>query len=174
MQDFQQIKLFLAAIRRRLVLLGVVRATAYLAAAVGASWLGIALIASRLPPSATWRLLVVLAALGALAASAGLIGLPLLRLGRDEAVARVVGTAVPRLRSDLLSAVELGRELGAGGARFSAALAHSLAAAVARGVGALAPGAVAPLRPLGQPALAVGGVAVLYALCAWTAPGALG
>jgi hypothetical protein len=172
-QDFQQIRLFLAAIRRRLVVVGLARTAAWVAVGVGGSWLVLALLASWLPPSATWRLLVVLATLGALAGAGGLVALPLLRLARDETVARFVGGVVPPLRSDLLSAVELEGELDGTESRFSAALVRSLAAGVARALHELRPAVVVPVRPLAQPLLLVGAVAGLYALSGWLLPGAL-
>jgi hypothetical protein len=146
------------------VSLRVAAAIGYLAAALVAAWLLLALVAATLPPL-PYRLALLAIHAGLVAAAARRFLWPLWRERSDEAVARMVGAQRPSLKSDLLSTVELRRELEAGTAHFSTALAVSLAREVAAMLGRIRPEALLPSRSLRLPALsccvllAVGGVA---------------
>jgi hypothetical protein len=125
-EDFDIIRAFLAAVRRRLVWLEVACSVGYLFAALGSAWLVLALIAAW-APSGLWPAAAAIAALGVLAAVVVLRVMPLVRALGDERMAREVGAYAPALRSDLISAVQLAHDLERGEARFSRALACSLA-----------------------------------------------
>jgi hypothetical protein len=114
--DFDSIRAFLAAVRRRLVWLEVAGSVGYLLAALGGAWLLLALVAAQ-APSGLWPIVAAIAALGALAAVVTLRVMPLWRALGDERMAREVGTQAPAIRSDLLSVVQLSRELESGEAR---------------------------------------------------------
>ncbi|MBI5477803.1 MAG: DUF4175 family protein [Deltaproteobacteria bacterium] len=172
MGDFDSIRVFLAAVRRRLVWLEVAGSVGYLLAALGGAWLLLALVAAQ-APSGLWPVAALVAALGALAAVVTLRVVPLARALGDERMAREVGAHAPAIHSDLLSAVQLARDLERGEARFSAALAHSLAHAVAADVGGLRPATIVTPRRLRVPGLLVLAVAAGYLLCLVGGPGML-
>jgi hypothetical protein len=169
MGDFDSIRAFLAAVRRRLVWLEVAGSVGYLVGALGGAWLLLALVAAH-APSGAWPVVAVIAALGALAVVVTVRVLPLWRALGDERMAREVGARAPAIQSDLLSAVQLARELERGEARFSRALAQSLARAVAADLGGLSPATLLSPRRLRAPALLVGAVVAGYLLCAVGGP----
>ncbi len=100
--------------------------------------------------------------------------LPRRRSAADAAVARYVGTRVPHMASDLLSAIELEREVvAAGGPRFSRDLTLAFATGTAARLAQVRPTSLVPTQHLRRAAQAFASVAALYALTAAFAPGAL-
>ena len=148
MEAFQAIRGFLGAVRARL------RAVSFTTggARAGAALLVLLLVA----PLAAWlvpehagaaRVLTILALVAAVPVFVALaVVLPRRRTRSDVAVARYVGARVPGLTSDLLSAVELEREIGATVAtpRFSRELTLAFAGATAERLAPLRPVALVP------------------------------
>ena len=129
MESFQAIRAYLSGVRRRLRRRDALRALVYLVAASVLVGLAGVLAAGLLPArhaALFRRALVGFEAVAVLGFIVFGLALPRLRLRRYADVARHVGSAAPRLASDLLSSVELEPEL-ARAPRFSRDLALALA-----------------------------------------------
>ncbi|HEY7956624.1 MAG TPA: hypothetical protein VII38_15070, partial [Polyangia bacterium] len=166
---------FLDAVRARLRLERALKGASAWVIGAGGGALLLLSAAALIGPSAIWRPLAWLAAISALGAAAAVIGLS--RAFRsDDSVARFVGRRVPEVGDELLSAVELERELPQMSARpgLSSELVGALAERVAGRLAKVAPHALVDLRRLKQQ-IAIGlglmGVAYLLVLGLW--PGTL-
>jgi len=95
-------------------------------------------------------------------------------LSADQAVARLVATQRPALRSDLISTVELGGEVARGGARFSTALYSALAERTWEELAARPAATVAPARRLRSTAMLLCGAVLAWAVTATSAGEAMG
>jgi hypothetical protein len=172
MESFEAIRGFLAAARSRARRLD---ATFYSLAAVTALvilLLGAPLVAAGAGAgtAAVVRGLLVLALLGTAGAWAWLAWWrPRQRTQGDVEVARLVGSAAPTIASDLLSSVELERELGQApepgrDPRFSAELTLAHAESTATRLHALRPAALFPDAAVRQAARRLAGVCAVHAL----------
>jgi len=167
------IRALLTDVRRRLRLLAAAQAGLYLASA--AIFLAVAapLVAagSGAGRSAAWLLLF--AVVGALVgAVVGGVVAPAVRWRSDMRVASWVGRRVPKLASDLLSAVELGegtRPQGERGA-FSPALVGALVESTAQQLHAVDADQLVPRQPLWRPTRAMAVAALFAMLVAGLAP----
>lgn len=102
---------FLSAVRARLRRRELEHVVGMLGLGVAASALVLLLAAAALGPWAAWPILVIAALLGWALAGAILWWRARSWLRSDDAVARLAGRALPFVGDELLSAVELGREL---------------------------------------------------------------
>jgi hypothetical protein len=171
------IRAFLAGVRIRLRRRALARAGLYLASA--AIFLAVAapLVAGA---SGSGRAIAWIGALAALttfmfAFAAGLFA-PRRRWRSDRAVAAYIGRRVPRIGSDLLSAVELnaaGPARAVRGGEFSPALITALTRSMTERLGGIAPAEIVSRQPLWRPVRAAGVAAAFAALVAVTAPGRL-
>jgi hypothetical protein len=127
MDPLAQISRYLAEVRRRLNIVHVVRDGGLFLAGIALLLLGLLLAAASVEYLALIRLVGLALAVVGCSGFALHIFLGLRRLAQETAVARFVGRQRPRLLSDLLSTVELGRDTNLGRARFSAALFEALA-----------------------------------------------
>lgn len=165
MESFQAIRAYLAAVRRRLRRRDALRALFYLLAGLAGLALAGPIVATVVPTATVSLLRTVLLALsgaGVLAFVAAGVVLPRLSLRRDPEVARHVGSAAPKLASDLLSAVELEPEL-AHAPRFSRDLALALAADIAIRLDMVDPARVAPAKTVQRSALWLAGLGLVTA-----------
>jgi hypothetical protein len=161
-----------ARLRRRQALGG---ASAFAVVTLGGA-LALLVLAGLVGPSTAWRPLALLA-LGVLAA-AGTLSLwrALKTFASDDAVARFVGARVPALGGDLLSAVELERELPEleKDPVLSPVLVTALRGRVAGRLADVKPRGLVDMRALRRSsALRLGAIAVAYVLVGWLWPGAL-
>ena len=143
------IRIFLAAVRRRLLLRAGLEAAGYGAAALGVGLFALALSAALIGPTDFWpKVTAAFAAVLALVVLARGVLVPARALRDDRAAARRTGALLPEVASDLLSAVELGgdRAEGARGAA-SPALIEAFRAQVAGTLEPVAPGGLVSLGP---------------------------
>ncbi len=149
MNEFERIRVFLGTVRRRALVEAMLRTGGATGATMVAALLLMAMIASGVGPAAFWPT----ATFGVMATLVmGGVGLALIRAWRlrrdDRVLAHLVGTQMPELRSDLLSAVELGTTSAAPeGASFGILQAFYTAVATA-----VTPVKVQQLIPLGRAA----------------------
>jgi hypothetical protein len=177
MESFQAIRGFLAAARARarrvdalfysLAALTALVTTLLLAPALAALSAGVAPVA---------RVVLVLSLVGLAAAWAVFAWWrPRQSTTADAQVARLVGERAPLVASDLLSAVELERELAAGRpTRFSPELTLAHAEATAARVTGLRPAALFPDHAARRAGRWLAGACAVHALALLVAPGALG
>ncbi len=108
MRDGDEIQMFLATVRRRLLLRSGLEAAGYGLGALGLGLLGLGLTATAVGPASFWPIVTGTFCVAlALAAVAFGVLLPARALRGDRAAARRTGMLAPRLASDLLSVVEL-------------------------------------------------------------------
>jgi hypothetical protein len=152
MSEMEQIRGFLDAMRRRLLVRAALETVGFGAAVMIAVLLGLAVAAAAVGPASFWPTLTA-AALAALVLGAVATGVlrPARRLRDERAAARRAGALVPPLASDLLSAVELGDEATLA----SPTLVRAFHGDVARALGPVDPRTLVSLRPAAL-ALAVG------------------
>src|SRR6185295_10106892 len=149
MSELDSIRIFLAALRRRVLVRAAIETAGFGAAALVVALFALAAVATAVGPAGFWPTLTTVALAG-LALGAVTFGMlrPARRLGDDRATARRAGALVPPLASDLLSAVELGQAEAAapGGGHVSPALVRAFHADVARALGPVDPRTLVPLR----------------------------
>jgi len=170
------IRQFLAAVRARLRRRQAWGGATSFVAVTMAAALGLLLLAALVGPSTAWRPLAlvgvtVAAALAAIAAARALRS-----FGSDDAVARFVGGRLPALGGDLLSAVELERELPKleQDPILSPALVEALRRKVADRLADVRPHGLVDMRPLRRQSFRrLAAVASGYLLVVWLWPGAL-
>jgi hypothetical protein len=160
-ESFGAIRAFLAAVRRRLLRGEALEMSLWALAALAALVCIAALGAAALGAERAYlvqRALVTIAALVLLGAvSIGVI-LPRRRWRSDTALARYVGDAAPKVASDLLSVVELERDLPS--PRFSRELAEALAEDTADRAALLDLGVLVPFTPVRRAAGGFGFAAI--------------
>jgi uncharacterized protein DUF4175 len=172
MDSFQAIRGYLNVIRVRVCRREAGRALLLLLAAialillVGPLWAG-AQPAERV--RAIQRAVILGTAAAVVAALAVGVILPRRRTRDRLEIARVVGAAAPHLASDLMSSVQLEREL-AGSPRFSPELAMALAATTAERLLFVDPDRVVPRRRVGRAAAWIGIAGAAYAAAALVLP----
>jgi Domain of unknown function (DUF4175) len=169
--EVEQIRDFLGAVRRRMLVRAAIRTAGFGAAAVGVTLLALALGAAAVGPAGFWPTVTVVT-LGLLALSALTYGVlrPARALREDRAAARRVGVLVPPLASDLLSAVELGEAPRPGHPlpAVSPSLVRAFHGDVARALGPVEPRALVPFGPAAVAVAAfVAAAAAVIALGVW-------
>ena len=178
MEAFQAIRGFLQAVRSRLRAVSFTTWGARAAAALLLLLLILPMLAWVLAPGAAMALRVLLL-LGVVAVVPAFvvtaIAMPRRRTAGDLAVARWVGRRVPAIASDLVSAVELEREIqAAGGPRFSRELTLAFADGTAERLSKLRPATLVPTGQLRRAVQLFAGSAALLLLTMALAPGPLG
>lgn len=174
MGELDRVRMFLGAVRRRVLLRDGLRGAAFAAAAVLAILLGLAVSAASLGPANFWRPMTAAVAGGALLVALFLgVWRPWHALKSDHRTARAVGRLAPALRGlagDLVSAVQLGTPPGdPAGARGAASPPDAASATsgvlirafqnhVAEAIAPLDPRLLVPMRPA-----ALGGLVLLAA-----------
>jgi hypothetical protein len=179
MSELERIRSFLAAMRRRLLLRAFIKTAGFGAAGLLVALLALAGAAASVGPAGFWPTVttVTLAVLALTALTTGVLR-PARLLRDDRAAARLAGSLVPPLASDLLSAIELGdAEAGAGTAAgamtgpISQAMLRAFHADVARALEPVHPGALVSLRPAALAVTAGAAAAGLLLAAAWLSPG---
>ncbi len=166
--DFSRIRAVLGATRRRLRLAASVRGVGWLVPAVGATLLGVVLLAAAgLGP---WWRLAGWGLVGAVALGVTLRTwvLPVWRVRRDEVVAAHLEAGVPGLRDGLLACVQFERHWPA--VSGSTAMVVALTGSVAGRLEGASMQAVTPLSISKAAWRAVGAVALAWGLVAAVAP----
>ncbi len=176
MSDSASPEVFLAAVRSRLERRQTLGGVAAWAGAVGGVALFLLMVAAVVGPSSAWRPLGALAALVALVAAGMIVRRGKQRWRSDDSVARFVGVRVPQVAGDVLSAVELGRELPELEVNpvLSAELVLALRRGVAERLSAVEPRGLVDMRRLRRrSALGLGAVGLGWALALFAWPGGL-
>jgi hypothetical protein len=173
MESFRAIRGFLGAVRHRVRRVDLLFYSLAAATALTIVALALPLLAAASPGAASALRAVLIVFLGALAIAWTMFAVlrPRRRTAADAQVARLVGARVPPLASDLLSAVELERELSS--PRFSNELAVAFAADTARRVGELRAHAMVSDAAMRRAGAWLGGACVAYAMAAAFLPGTL-
>jgi hypothetical protein len=166
MRERDEIEVFLATVRRRLLLRAGLEAAGYGLGALGLGLLALGLAATEVGPASFWPVVTTTFAVGlALGALALGVLLPARALRSDRAAARRTGKLAPRVASDLLSAVELTEAPAGPRAAGSPVLIRAFRRQVANAIGPISPDRLVPLRPAGW-ALGVAGVTALLLIAA--------
>ncbi len=173
MDGVQRIGLFLRAVRRRAFLEAALRLAGLTATVLLIALVALTLAALRIGPAAFWpRLTMFVVTSFALSGAAMFLLGPVRCLRSDLRLARFVGGRQPPLRSDLLSAIELGSAAPGAGAQGSPVMMHAFFGAVAETTSAVDVRGLVPLRGAAQAGVALALVAAVIGVVAWACPAA--